>query len=142
MAEIIIKKKILIVDDERDLANLFTTTLETEGFNVRYCDQGDAALQTAREFRPDFILLDLMMPGLSGFDTLELFRNMMETSTAKIVIFSALDNPADIQRAKKIGADDYLVKSNTPFQAVIDRIKELINQPSEEMVTSSGELKI
>lgn len=135
------KKKILIVDDEIELANLFKVNLESEGFTVEYCQDGEAALQTAREFKPDFILLDLMMPRIDGFETLDLFRNTMETSAAKIVVFSALNQPADIERAKKLGADDYLVKSNISFQAAIERIKVIINQPVEEIVLSTGELK-
>jgi DNA-binding response OmpR family regulator len=136
-----VKKKILIVDDEKELSSLFKTSLEAEGFEVQYCGDGESALQVARNFRPDFILLDLMMPRLSGFEALELFRSTYETSAAKIVIFSALNEDEDIRRAKQLGADDYIVKSSTSFMNVIARIKELINEPSSDIVSSSGELK-
>ena len=134
-------KKILIVDDEKEISNLFKTTLEADGYEVTYCGDGETALQTAREFKPDLILLDLMMPRLSGFDALELFRSTLETSAAKIVIFSALNEASDIDRAKQLGADDYIVKSNTSFMAVVDRIKALINASSGDIVSSNGELK-
>lgn len=134
------KKKILIVDDEKELSNLFKTTLESEGFEVQYCGDGESALQVARDFRPDFILLDLMMPRLSGFEALELFRSTLETSAAKIVIFSALNEAGDIERAKQLGADDYIVKSSTSFMNVIARIKEIINSSSGDIVSSNGEL--
>ena len=62
------KKKILIVDDEKELSNLFKTSLEAEGFEVQYCGDGESALQVARNFKPDFILLDLMMPKMNGME--------------------------------------------------------------------------
>jgi DNA-binding response OmpR family regulator len=118
------KKRILIVDDEIDLAQLLKVTLEANGFVVNSCNDGETAIQTAREFRPDLIVLDLMMPRLSGFDAVDLLRNTMETSASKIIIFSALSQPDDIEKAKSLGATDYIVKSNTSFEDVVNRIKQ------------------
>ena len=140
MSESVIKKKILIVDDEKDLSSIYKTSLEAEGFEVQYCDNAETALQVAREFRPDLILLDLMMPRLSGFEAIELFRSTPETSATKIVIFSALTQPEDMAKATERGADDYIVKSSLSFLEVVARIKQLINPPSDGLVSSSGDL--
>ncbi len=133
------KKKILIVDDETGLALLYKQRLETEGFAVAYCDNGEAALQTAREFRPDLILLDLMMPRLSGFDAIDLFHNTLETSGALIVVLSALSQPDDIAKAKSIGADDYIVKSDASIDEVVARIKKVVYKVSQDYVPASND---
>jgi DNA-binding response OmpR family regulator len=136
------KKKVLIVDDQKDLSSLFKIGLEAEGFEVMFCDNAETALQQAREFRPDLILLDLMMPRLSGFDAIELFRSILETKAVKIVIFSALDRPEDIERVKKLGADDYIVKSSMQYSDVIARIKTLITDSDDmELPSSNSTLK-
>jgi DNA-binding response OmpR family regulator len=120
------KRRILIVDDETELSLLFKANLEIRGYVVETCDNGESALQVAREFRPDLILLDLMMPRLSGFDAIDLFHNTVETSASYIVIFSALSQPDDIARAKSLGVDDYIVKSNSTLEEVIERIEKIL----------------
>jgi len=135
----VIKKKILIVDDETGLALLYKLRLETEGFEVTYCDNGETALQTAREFRPDLILLDLMMPRLSGFDAIDLFRSTLETGGAQIIILSALSQPEDIAKAKSMGADDYIVKSDASIDEVVTRIKAILGQVSQDYVPPSDD---
>lgn len=138
------KQKILIVDDERELSSMYQTALESEGFEVLRCDNGETALQQARAFKPDLILLDLMMPRLSGFEALELFRSTLETKAAKIVIFSALNRPEDIKRTKELGADDYIVKSSITFMNVVARIKELLGPSAgndDSLVSAGGDLQ-
>jgi DNA-binding response OmpR family regulator len=137
-------KKVLIVDDEKDLSGLVKTTLQSEGIDTVVCDNAEIALQQAQEFKPDLILLDLMMPRLSGFDAIELFRSTLETKAAKIIVFSALSQPADIERAKQLGADGYIVKSEVAFSTVIARVKEFLGQSAsaDSLVSDSGELKV
>lgn len=120
------KYKILLIDDEQELADLYRMRLVSEGFEAQHCNNGETALTVAREFKPDLILLDIMMPRLSGFDAIDLFRNTMETSAAKIIILSALSQPEDIAKAKELGADDYIVKSDATIDDVIARIKKML----------------
>jgi DNA-binding response OmpR family regulator len=115
--------KVLIVDDEVALAQLYALKLRDSGINVEECNDGESALQLARQFKPDLILLDLMMPRLSGFDAIELFRSTPETSASKIVIMSALSQPEDIARTKELGADDYIVKGDSTIKEVVARLK-------------------
>lgn len=118
------KPKILLVEDDEGLAQVYKTRLEAEGFEVEHCSDGEKALSQALSFKPDLILLDVMMPKISGFDVLDILRNTKETAKVKIVILTALSQPADEAKAKALGVDDYLVKSQAVISDVVDRIKQ------------------
>lgn len=116
-------KKILLVEDDENLASVYKARLEAEGFDVRHCNDGEAALSDAMEYHPDLILLDVMMPKISGFDVLDILKNTPDVAGAKIVMLTALNQDADKQRAQDLGIDDYLVKSQVVITDVIDRVK-------------------
>lgn len=117
-------KKILLVEDDDNLANVYSARLEVEGFNVKRVVNGEDALAAAVEFKPDLVLLDVMMPKVSGFDVLDILRNTPETANLKVVMLTALSQENDKQRADQLGADDYLVKSQVVIAEVIERIKQ------------------
>jgi DNA-binding response OmpR family regulator len=117
------KKKILLVEDDETLAGVYVERLEAEGFDVRRVDNGEGALSAAIEYKPNLILLDIMMPKISGFDVLDILRNTPETTNVRIVMLTALSQPKDKERAEKLGVDDYLVKSQVVIADVIARIK-------------------
>ena len=119
--------KILLVEDDDALANVYMTRLEAEGFETRRVSNGEDALAAAQDFKPDLILLDVMMPRVSGFDVLDILRNTPQTANVKIIILTALSQESDRERAKTLGADDYLVKSQVVIADVIDRIKQQLN---------------
>lgn len=116
-------KKVLLVEDDNNLAGVYTTRLEAEGFDVKRVPNGEDALAAAIEYKPDLILLDVMMPKVSGFDVLDILRNTPETANVKIVMLTALGQDADQQRAKDLGVDDYLVKSQVVIADVVEKIK-------------------
>lgn len=116
------KKKILLVEDDQGLSSVYKARLEAEGFEVYHCDNGESALSDAMEYKPDLILLDIMMPKISGFDVLDILRNTPETANMKIIMLTALSQDTDKDRAKDLGADDYLVKSQVVIADVVDRI--------------------
>src|SRR5579864_8097393 len=118
------KAKILLVEDDEGLAQVYKTRLEAEGFEVAHCSDGEAALSQTMAFKPDLILLDVMMPKISGFDVLDIVRNTPETAKVKIIILTALSQAADQAKAKQLGVDDYLVKSQAVISDVVDRIKQ------------------
>ena len=115
--------KVLYVEDDAGLAALYIARFKQEGFEVRHCPDGEQALQVGREYRPDLIIVDLMMPTLSGFDAIEMFRSVPETSGAVIVVMSAMSQQQDIDTALQRGADDYLVKSQVLIDDVVVRLK-------------------
>ena len=117
------KKKILLVEDDETLAGVYVERLEAEGFAVKRVENGEVALSAALEFKPDLILLDVMMPKISGFDVLDILRNTPETTNVHIVMLTALSQPKDKEKAESLGVDDYLVKSQVVIADVIARIK-------------------
>ncbi|QQS17956.1 response regulator [Candidatus Saccharibacteria bacterium] len=116
-------KKILLVEDDDALANTYITRLQAEGFDIRRVANGEEALAAAREYKPNLVVLDAMMPKVSGFDVLDILRNTPETANLKIVMLTALSQESDKQRAQGLGVDDYMVKSQVVMSDVVDRIK-------------------
>jgi two-component system phosphate regulon response regulator PhoB len=116
-------KRLLLVEDDDALANVYMTRLQTEGFDVRRVDNGEDALATALNYKPDLVLLDVMMPKVSGFDVLDILRNTPETANLKIIMLTALGQESDKERADSLGVDDYLVKSQVVIADVVERIK-------------------
>lgn len=121
------QKKILLVEDDDALASVYQTRLTAEGFDVRRVPNGEDALSAALEFRPDLVLLDAMMPKVSGFDVLDILRNTPETTNMHIIMLTALSQESDMNRAKQLGVDEYLVKSQVVIADVVDRIKANLN---------------
>ena len=117
------KTRILLVEDDIALATAYKVRMEAEGFDVHHCPDGEEAMQEALEYHPNLILLDIMMPKVSGFDVLDILRNTKETAHTKIIILTALSQPSDRQRAKELGADEYLVKSQAVIADVLKRIR-------------------
>lgn len=121
--------RILLIEDDADLASAYEARLDAEGFKVKICSEGTQALPDTLDFKPDLILLDLMMPKVSGFDVLDILRNTKETADIKIIILSALSRPTDKARARELGADEYLVKSQAVVAEVVRRIRYHLGLP-------------
>jgi CheY-like chemotaxis protein len=109
-------KKVLVVDDNEDIRNLISIILNGESYNVLAVESGTEALEIYQEFKPELILLDIMMPGISGFEVLEKIRDIRNSklSSVPIVMITAKSLTDDIDRAIKLGATSYIVK---PFRA-------------------------
>jgi len=117
------KKKILLVEDDIALAAVYRSRLELENFEIYEVNNGEQALQAAIEFKPDLVLLDAMMPKVSGFDVLDILRNTPETANVRVIMLTALSQPKDKERAESLGVDDYLVKSQVVIGDVVERVK-------------------
>jgi DNA-binding response OmpR family regulator len=117
------KKKILLVEDDIALAAVYRSRLELENFDIREVNNGEQALQTAKEYQPDLILLDAMMPKISGFDVLDILRHTPETMNVRVIMLTALSQPKDKERAELLGVDDYLVKSQVVIGDVVERVR-------------------
>lgn len=127
------KKKILLVEDDEALANVYKSRLDIEGFETFWVGNGEDALAEATKFKPDLVLLDAMMPKISGFDVLDILRNTPETANIHVIMLTALSQPKDKERAESLGVDDYLVKSQVVIGDVIERVRHhlgILQQPS------------
>jgi len=107
--------KILVIDDEEGVLTLLKFRLGKFGHEVITSNNGPEGIRKARMFEPDLILLDLVMPVMSGFRVCELLKSYKKTKDIPIFIFTALDRLEDVERAFEKGADDYIVK---PFEVV------------------------
>jgi two-component system phosphate regulon response regulator PhoB len=121
-------KRILLVEDDDSLANVYVTRLQAEGFDVRRVNNGEDALAAAKSYKPDLVLLDVMMPIVSGFDVLDILRNTPETANLKVIMLTALSQESDQERAKALKVDDYLIKSQVVIADVIERIRHHLEE--------------
>lgn len=126
------RPKVLLIEDDLTLSNLFTIRMQAEDFEVLAVNEGDKALEMAKQFRPDLVLCDLMMPGISGYDIIDILRNTPETMGSKIAVMSALSEPDDIAKARQLGADDFIVKSQVQLEDMILRLRKLLDLPISE----------
>ena len=135
---------ILIVEDEADLSELMRYNLETEGFRVVTAESGDEAVERIRDGVPDLILLDWMLPGLSGIELCRRWRSREETARTPIIMITARGEEEERVRGLATGADDYVVK---PFSMpeLVARIQALLRRSSPQLVTNvlkAGDLEL
>jgi DNA-binding response OmpR family regulator len=105
---------ILVVDDDPDVCDLVTYKLEQSGFAVRRASDGDAALREVADELPDLLLLDIMMPGMTGLEVLQRLRSDATTAGLPVILLSAKAQESDVERGFELGADDYVVKPFSP----------------------------
>lgn len=119
-------KKILIAEDDQFLANAYRVKFEKEGFEVVIAYNGEDALEKLNNFMPDAILLDLIMPKKDGFATIADLKAHSSWKKIPIVVTSNLSQIQDFNRAKELGAIDYLVKSETPISKIVEMVRKYI----------------
>jgi two-component system, OmpR family, response regulator MtrA len=107
--------RILVVDDDSSLSEMLTIVLRSEGFEPRVCPTGDQAMAMVREFKPDLVLLDLMLPGKDGVDVC---RQIRGESGVPIIMLTAKSDTVDIVVGLESGADDYVVKPFKPKELI------------------------
>jgi two-component system response regulator MtrA len=130
-----VNARILVVDDDTALAEMIGIVLRTEGFEPHFCEDGGTAVDAFRSAKPDLVLLDLMLPGLSGIDVCARIR---EESGVPIIMLTAKSDTADVVKGLESGADDYVVKPFNPKELVA-RIRTRL-RPTPE--TSTGTLTV
>ena len=124
-------KKILLTEDDEFLSSLIKNRLQRDGFEVEVAKNGDEVLSILKNFKPDLVLMDIILPGKFGFDVLEEMRADPRFSRVPFMVISNLGQESDIARAKSLGAIDYFVKARVMIDDLINRIKSFLqNQPS------------
>jgi two-component system phosphate regulon response regulator PhoB len=121
------KKKILVADDEEDVLELVSRNLVAAGFKVLKADNGHAALTEARELHPALIVLDLMLPGVSGLEVCQLLRADPATKQIPIIMLTARAEEIDRIVGLELGADDYITKPFSPRELVL-RVKSVMRR--------------
>lgn len=119
-------KKILIIEDDKFLRELIVKKLNEQGFTTLEAVDGEEGLKKSREEKPDLILLDLILPGIDGFEVLSRLKQDPETKSIPIIILSNLGQKEDIERGLKLGAFDYLVKAHFTPGEIIEKVKNAL----------------
>src|SRR5438270_1845879 len=123
--------KVLLVEDDINLRDIYSARFAAEQYEVLTASDGEEALSTAVRERPDLIVLDVMMPKISGFDMLDILRSTPETKDTKVIMMTALSQAEDKTRAGKLGADRYLVKSQVTLEDVAKVAREVLKGEDE-----------
>jgi two-component system alkaline phosphatase synthesis response regulator PhoP len=118
--------KILVADDDSFFRNFYSAKLKESGFMVEVAADGDEALEKAKTFRPDVLLLDIIMPNKNGFAVLRELKTDPLISSTIVVIFSTLGQEEDVKRALELGASDYINKSYFDFPKMLEKINSFL----------------
>lgn len=118
--------KVLLVEDDIALRDIYSARFTAENYDVVTASDGEMALTQAVKEKPNLIILDVMMPKISGFDVLDILRATPETKDTKVIMMTALSQTSDVDKGKSLGADEYLVKSEVTLTDVIEKAKEVL----------------
>jgi len=136
-------KKILIADDEPDILEIIRYNLEAEGYQVASAKNGNEAIEKAKQFEPDLIILDIMMPGKTGIEVCKLLRQQPAFKTTLIIFLTALSDETTEIKGLETGADDYLTKPISP-KVLISKVNALFRRftKEENKILQVGDLQI
>ena len=127
MAEEIRKSKILLIEDDAFMGDLLTTALVHAGFDMANAKTGGEGVRLFQEWHPDLILLDLILPDQNGFEALRQIRRMPGGPEAKVIVLSNLSKETQGEEAGRLGAVEYLVKSNFALDEIIAKIRSVLD---------------
>jgi DNA-binding response OmpR family regulator len=122
--------KILVVDDSPALLELYDFTLSSEGYKVETAKDGVEGLKKMSEFKPDLILLDILMPNKDGFDTLKEIR--ADDKKTPILLLTNVDEQSKVEKGLKMGATDYIVKFQQTPNQVVEEIRQVLQKSGKE----------
>jgi DNA-binding response OmpR family regulator len=120
------KQTVLLVEDDQFLAGMYVTKLHLEGFHVVLARDGAEGWRLAESENPSLILLDIVLPKLSGFEILERVRKTPGLKQVPVILLTNLGQRDDVQRGLELGADDYLIKAHFMPSEVIDKVKRYL----------------
>lgn len=130
------QKTILVVDDEQDIVDLISYNLSKEGYEVTTASNGTEAVELAQRLRPDLVILDIMMPGLDGFEVCRTLRQDPAMQSTAIVFLTAKAGEIDQILGLELGADDYIQKPISP-RVLLARVKTIFRRGSDRVKTET-----
>lgn len=119
-------KKILIIEDDKFLRELIARKLTDEGFDILEAVEGEEGIKKIREEKPDLVLLDLILPGIDGFEVLSRMKVEPNLASIPVIILSNLGQREEVERGLKLGASDYLIKAHFTPGEIIEKIKDTL----------------
>lgn len=122
--------KILFIEDDPLIVKIYTTRLTADGYQVLSAENGEEGLRVAKTEIPDLVVLDIMMPRVDGFGVLEKLRAHEQMKTKPILVYSNLGQEEEIERAKKMGATEFIIKANLSPTEMVEKIKHYLVKAS------------
>lgn len=116
-------RTILIIEDDNLLSSMYVTKFTKEGFRVLYSESGEKGIEIIDKEKPDLVLLDIMLPGMDGYDVLRRLKANGRTALIPVIMLSNLSQDADIKKALNLGAVDYIVKAYNIPSEVVEKVK-------------------
>ena len=129
-------KKILLTEDDEFLSTLIKNRLTREGFEVAIAKDGDEVIALIKSFKPDLVLMDIILPRKLGFEVLEEIQKDPNLSRVPFMVMSNLGQDSDVKRAKELGAVDYFIKARVMIDDLIAKIKGFLNASATGQTTS------
>lgn len=121
-------KKILLIEDEQLVVDLLQKKLSDEGYDVSVARNGEDGVKKIREIMPDLVLLDIIMPKMGGFEVMEELNKDIELKKIPVIIISNSGQPVELDRAKRLGVRDWLIKTEFDPQEVIVKVKKQLGE--------------
>jgi len=125
--------KILVVEDDKFLRELITQKLSREGYDVYEAVDGEDGVRKAKESNPDIILLDLILPGIDGFEVLAKIKEDSNLEQIPVVILSNLGQRDDVERGLKLGAVDFLIKAHFTPGEIIEKVNKILEEKEKSL---------
>ncbi len=123
--------KILVVEDDKFLRELIAQKLDREGYEVREAVDGEDGVKKVEEEKPDIILLDLILPGIDGFEVLSKIKENPERKDVPVIVLSNLGQKDDIERGLKLGAVEFLIKAHFTPGEIIEKIEKILGKKGD-----------
>ena len=124
------KGTILIIEDDHFLSSLLKARLEKEGFTVYHAADGEEGLNLIKQVNPNLVLMDLILPKLSGFEILETISVDPQFNRIPVIVLTNLAQESDVEKTKSLGAVDYFVKVKISIDEIIDKVEGVMNKAS------------
>lgn len=122
------EKKIVLVEDDSLMSSILAAHLIKEGFNIISVTEGAQAFERIQAEQPSIVLLDIVLPGIGGFDILAKLKQDESTKSIPVLILSNLGSKEEIERGIDLGAEDYLVKANSMVEEITGKIQKILNR--------------
>ncbi len=123
--------KILIVEDDLFLLGMYATKFELEKLKVFSAEDGEKGLRIAKKELPDIILLDIMLPGIDGFEVLKKLKSDDKTKNIPVILLTNLSQKSEVEKGLNLGATDYLIKAHFMPAEVVEKIKKILNDKNK-----------
>ncbi len=124
--------KILLIEDDKMLADMYITKFSKEGMEVIRAEDGAQGLEIAKKEKPDLILLDIIMPKLDGFAVLRELRKDSDIGKTHVLLLTNLGQSEDVEKGQELGADDYFIKANHTPAEIVEKVKYLLSKKEKE----------